>query len=513
MRCYMDGDLSQIVQEANVIIVLKDCLQHPSFYSQWQQFECLLIENKKKLLVIKEDLEALRQVAKKGRKNPLREEELRFIYRKLQQASDPTSPSFVEILQLWGTSPSNEHPASPTFSTLIYNLFKKYSRVCVFTQDTEKKDFLLAYFRELSKSKHKKEHANSQLFVHSFIPIVEELYIPSISRTIPIYSDGYELRCLGGATTRVTKKIHDSTIASFYEVSSPKYIAKIYHDPLDCNIQDKIKAMAQIHPTPSNIAYPAKAILNSENQIIGTLLLRFNGEPLQSVFESDNTFSNAHYFCAYSSLTIQFLVRVARSVTRQIHDLHNLGFVIGNLTLDNVRLDFPKDAKEKIATWIIGIDESQFNAYPRLVIQQNTSLHTRILQLDPAPLKSAQDDYQALASLLFTILMQGIPPQKVFPKHTNHKPSTIAVTSYQPPISREKWERLPAKIRETFLNIFLASDNSVNIPSPSEWITLLNTPLPPTKKLLPQQSEPGSGYLHEENLKGTYNPDFKRDQD
>ncbi len=536
MPQYMDQSLASIVQSANSILVLADSLLHPYFYAQWAELEVLLAKSGKKVIVTTADMEMLERLsAAKSLVNPTRKKQYRSIYKSLLAKNSAKNPAnrTVRIEKASLTTQT-------VLSRFLNRLLKNCSKICVFTQSSDKKAFLSDY-------------AKGQISVYSFIENMPPIFSPSeaeyekaesaqqetepskpnvgLSRGDETTTEEMQSRVErilwtnAGEQVQVCERINAGAEGTIHKTRNPGYVAKIYHKPPSYTKCSKLKAMVRLHPTLQHIAYPINTLLDSENKIVGVLLPYAEGRRLSVALAYNSVTDNYQLARTYPYLSIRTFMRIAKSVAMQVEALHQLGIILGDINLENVLVELPKNKNGKITTWLVDIDSAQFREYP-CCVERPAFVHPRHLQdasQSRSYTKRLSDDNFALSVLIFAALMRGAMPYQA-PQTDIEEATRLCQFPYADADKRElfhpksaikNWNQLPENLQTTFCRAFLSAHQNpeeLQIPTPLEWGDILESALATTTIRRTHNSfrreKSGRSPLYEERKDGKIRDDF-----
>lgn len=541
MPQYMDQSLTRIVQSANCIVVLADSLLHPYFYEQWAELEVLLAKSGKKLVVTTASMEILKSALEaENLLQPTRKKQCRLIYKSLLAKSSAKNPANktvrIEEVTLALQSFMTE------FSELLNRLLKQYQKICVFTQSLDWKSFLSSY-------------AKTQIAVHSFVENTpqtssssevwsektkdtqQKSYVTKVEtkavslRIDKVTSDEDQspveriLWTNAGEQVQVCERINAGAEGTIHKTRNPGYVAKIYHKPPSHTKCSKLKAMVQLHPTLQHIAYPVNTLLDSENKIVGVLLPYAEGRRLSVALAYNSVTDNYQLARTYPYLNIRTFMRIAKSVAMQVEALHQLGIILGDINLENVLVELPKNKSGKIVTWLVDIDSAQFREYP-CCVERPAFVHPRHLQSTSQTrsyTKTLVDDNFALSVLIFATLMRGARPYQA-PQTNIEEATRLCQFPYADADKRElfpsksvikNWNQLPINLQTAFCRAFFSANQNpdeLQLPTPLEWVDTLEAALATTVIRRTHNSlrreNSGRSPLYEERKDGKIRDDF-----
>ncbi|MFY9801270.1 MAG: hypothetical protein WAK10_08485 [Methanoregula sp.] len=148
--------------------------------------------------------------------------------------------------------------------------------------------------------------------------------------TVPTYYDSKGSRLVLG------KKIGSGGEGDVFDIvsSGRKFVAKIYHKPLEIGKQEKLRLMVRgCNAELKGIAaWPTDTIYSGQNgPVRGFIMPKISGyEPVHKIY------GPSHRKELYPCADWKFLIRTAKNLAAAFHVLHKFGYIIGDVNEGNI---------------------------------------------------------------------------------------------------------------------------------------------------------------------------------
>lgn len=235
------------------------------------------------------------------------------------------------------------------------------------------------------------------------------------------------------------------------------HVAKIfYQDKFTSNKLMKIDLLIKGASQDKKIAYPVDFLLNSKKEIVGYVMPKASGMPLQRLFSISEIQQN------FPKWRLSHLLQLSWSLTSAVKKIHQQNLIIGDLNGGNILVE------NEYNVTVIDTDSFQVNDYPSDVgmVEYTREIHMDSLEGSGFKklLKSKYDDLNALSIVIFQILHTGQLPYN----HVNGEESYIdnikkgffpyecsgQSSSSVPDASRKQWAMTPKPLKEYFCKVF-----------------------------------------------------------
>ena len=288
-----------------------------------------------------------------------------------------------------------------------------------------------------------------------------------------------------GARILIKKQLGRGGQGTVYSTNIPRVVAKIYHTPVAGDMQGRLTAMVRnppINPTKNHptLAWPVDILFDGSN-FIGYLMPEVPKS--RSLNEIIQPRDRIKYFPGFN---IYYLHQTARNVAWIFRNAHKAGCVIGDISMENLRVT---------STALVSlIDTDSFQIQDR---QAGKIYHCAVLtpefaapelagmQLDSF-VRDVRQDYFGLAIVIYQLLFGEHPCQGLWngsgtdptlselleQGHFVHDPaSPVSATDYTIP-KTVFHPRLVGLFEKFFID---GHRNSNCRPTPQDWITTLET--------------------------------------
>lgn len=290
-------------------------------------------------------------------------------------------------------------------------------------------------------------------------------FLPDIGDTVR--SDKY-------GQIKLIKEIGKGGEGSIY-LTDNGMIGKIYlKEKLTLLKLEKLKLMLKNQINFEGICWPKDIIYNSKNEIIGYLMNKAEGKPLQNAF----MLGKPVLIKNFPNWTRKNLVELSINILEKINHLHQRNIIIGDLSPLNILI---VDNTNEIKTFFVDTDSYQIENYPCPVGTINYTAPEIQGKDYKAFLRTFEHEYFAVATLLFMILLPGKPP---YSQQGGSDPAhNIKTMNFSYPLGEKTtkkapygpwrfiWSNLPYSIKEAFYGVFI---NNNRIPT-DEWLDLMRS--------------------------------------
>lgn len=252
-----------------------------------------------------------------------------------------------------------------------------------------------------------------------------------------------------------------------------QHVAKIFHqDKFTSNKLMKIDQLIKGANSDKSISYPIEFLLNSKREVVGYVMPKAQGIPLQRLFSISEI---QKYFPKWR---LSHLLYLALSLTQAVKKVHEQNLIIGDLNANNILVE-----NEQHVT-IIDTDSFQVNDYPSDVgmVEYTRQIHMDSLENGGYKnlLKSKYDDINALSIVIFQILHTGQLPYN----HVNGEESYMdnikkgffpydcagSTSGSVPNASKKQWQMTPQALKNYFCKVF-KEDRVVGIKDLEQALT------------------------------------------
>ena len=266
--------------------------------------------------------------------------------------------------------------------------------------------------------------------------------------------------------------------------SSQKFVAKIYHKPLDEAKQEKLRVMVRgCNDTLKEIsAWPVDLIHSGAGgPVCGFVMPRvMDCEPVHKVY------GPTHRKQSFPEADWKFLVRAAKNLAAAFDAIHFYGYVIGDVNEGNILVD-----KHACVT-LIDCDSFQVKTSADVYCCE-----VGVAQFTPPEIINGKDfgiqrspnhDTFGLAILIFQLLFMGRHPYSGVYSGKEDMPIEKAIAEYRfafgknsrlksisPPPNSVGLAIIPTDLAELFEQAFTESGTSGGRPTANKWWNVLNS--------------------------------------
>jgi len=288
-----------------------------------------------------------------------------------------------------------------------------------------------------------------------------------------------------GRRVPLGKKIGSGGEGNVFEIvsASQRFVAKIYHKPLDEQKQEKLRVMVRgCNDTLKEIsAWPVDLIHNGAGgPVCGFVMPRVTDcEPVHKVY------GPTHRKQSFPEADWKFLVRAAKNLAAAFDAIHFYGYVIGDVNEGNILVD-----KHACVT-LIDCDSFQVKTSADVYCCE-----VGVAQFTPPEILNGKDfsiqrapghDTFGLAILIFQLLFMGRHPYSGVYSGREDMPIEKAIAEYRfafgktahqksiaPPPNSVGLSIVPAELAELFEQAFTESGTTKGRPTANKWWNVLN---------------------------------------
>ncbi len=293
--------------------------------------------------------------------------------------------------------------------------------------------------------------------------LVNASILPSIQD--PVFSDKY-------GKLHLINEIGNGGEGRIY-LTDKGLVCKIYFREKSTLLKlNKLKLMLNNSITSDGVCWPKDLIFNSNNEFIGYIMDKGVGKPMQTAMYVKPVLQKN-----FPQWTRKDLVNISINILEKINYLHQRNVIIGDINPLNILIDNDKNI---LNIYFVDTDSYQIENYPCPV---GTVNHTppEIQGKDYKTfLRTFEQEYFAVATLLFMILLPGKPP---YSQQGGSDPAhNIRSRDFPYPFGEQSskkapygpwkfiWSNLPFYLKSAFYDIF---KNDKRKPT-KEWLDLMN---------------------------------------
>ena len=253
---------------------------------------------------------------------------------------------------------------------------------------------------------------------------------------------------------RLIEEVGNGGEAKVYSTNT-LYVAKIYKkDNITIRKYKKIELMLSKKIEYQGVCYPIEILYNSKNEFIGYLMPKAKGQELQkSVFGPKPLFKKK-----FPNWKKRDTVQLCVTILEKIKYLHDRNIIMGDINPANILVVSP------IEVYFVDTDSYQVENFPCPVGTNNYTAPEIQRKHFADFLRTRGNEYFAVATLLFMIMLPGKPP---YSQQGGEDPiSNIIKMDFSYPLGdnsnkktpdgpwRYIWSHLPYDIKEAFYNTF-----------------------------------------------------------
>lgn len=277
-----------------------------------------------------------------------------------------------------------------------------------------------------------------------------------------------------GRQLTLDKAISAGGEGTIHAVAGNAEVCKIYHiEKLTTRRREKISLMVTRKIAEPGICWPTELVFNAQKEFVGYVMPRADGRTLHST-----VFVKQVLLKTFAKWTRRDLVNVATAFLKQVHYLHSLNIIVGDINPMNLLV-----TADSNKVWMVDTDSFQIGHFP---CEVGTVPFTAPEIQDEKYgdyLRTKNHELFAIATMLFMILLPGKPPYSQqgggtasdniknmnFP-YRFKKGSGIGRASVAPVgVWQHIWSHLPYPLKQAFSNTF---EDNQRRPI-DDWLKLL----------------------------------------
>lgn len=295
-----------------------------------------------------------------------------------------------------------------------------------------------------------------------------------IQNTGASVTQGSVLSTSSGSQLTLGQSISSGGEGTIYAVAGTAQVCKIYHtDKLTTRRREKIKLMVTRRIVEPGICWPTELVFNTDKEFVGYVMPLAQGKTLQT-----SVFVKPLLAKTFPRWTRQDLVNVAIAFLKQVHYLHSLNIIVGDINPMNLLV-----TTDSHKVWMVDTDSFQIDHFPCEVGTVPFTPPEKQGEKYGNYLRTKDHELFAIATMLFMILLPGKPPYSQqgggtasdniknmnfpyrFKKDSGKgKVSVAPVGTWQ-----NIWSHLPYPLKQAFSSTF---EDNQRRPI-SDWLTLL----------------------------------------
>ena len=281
--------------------------------------------------------------------------------------------------------------------------------------------------------------------------------VPDVPLSVSVIpKEGDSVLAESGGNKKTIQLIN--TVASggegtIYTTSTP-YVAKIYKaEKIDERKYEKIKLMLSKNIHCDGICYPLACLYNEFNEFVGYLMPVAKGKELQrSLFIKPLLLKN------FPEWKKRDTVELCVTILEKIKYLHDRNIIMGDINPANILVVSPKEV------YFVDTDSYQIEGFPCPVGTINYTAPEIQRKSFESFLRTLGNEYFAVATLLFMIMLPGKPP---YSQQGGESPiDNILKMDFSYPFGEQSnkktpdgpwrfiWSHLPYDIKEAFYQTF-----------------------------------------------------------
>ncbi|MBW7477703.1 hypothetical protein K0T92_23600 [Paenibacillus oenotherae] len=278
--------------------------------------------------------------------------------------------------------------------------------------------------------------------------------------------------------------------------SNSNTVAKIYHQPITNEKQEKIKTMVNLKSDAllTFTTWPTDTLRNANGQVIGFLMPKLTGKEIHKLYGPKTR------LLEFPNATYSFLVHTATNLARAFASVHESGHVVGDINHGNFYVTDQATVK------LLDCDSFQISTTSRLF-----KCEVGIPMYQPPELQSISSyrditrtqnhDNFGLALFIFLLLFMGrhpfagrylgsgeMPIEKAIKEYRFAYSSSAPSMMMQPPPGTVHMGTIPFQISNLFERAFSKESGRDNArPKPEEWVKELEALSSKLRKCNPKE--------------------------
>jgi len=310
---------------------------------------------------------------------------------------------------------------------------------------------------------------------------------------------------IGGKRYIVGDRIGGGGEGNVYTVRNlPGKVIKVYNE--DCITERriaKLRLMLDRQVTFNGICWPEQEVQNAYSEPVGYVMNEAKGfTPQRSIF------IKPLFEQRFPGWKREDLVQLCITVLEKIEHLHKMNVLLGDINPENMLISSPEEV------YFVDCDSYQVQDFPCPVGTVNFTPPELQGKRYDTLLRSFGNEYFAVATLLFMLMMPGKPP---YAQQGGGEPAeNVRNMDFSYPFGKEKngkqpnglwrfmWSHLTYKVKEMFYNVFTKDGTNSSEGerySTAQWLAVFRD----YKKLLAegklQENDEQSGWIYPDRFK------------
>lgn len=271
---------------------------------------------------------------------------------------------------------------------------------------------------------------------------------------------------------------------SVYSVkSNNSVVAKIYHQSITSDKQEKIKTMVNLRKDSlsSFTTWPTDILMNASGNVIGFLMPKLTGKEIHKLYGPKTRLQE------FPDATYSFLIRTAANLARAFASVHESGHVIGDINHGNFYVTDKATVKLlDCDSFQIGTANKLFKCEVGIPMYQPPELQNISSFRDIT--RTQNHDNFGLALFIFLLLFMGrhpfagrylgsgdMPIEKAIKEYRFAYSNSASLMMMQPPPGTVHMGAIPFEVSDLFERAFSKESGRENSrPKPEDWIKNLD---------------------------------------